>query len=113
MDNVLLVEVLQSNQYLCRASRRNNGETGVQHTSHFWGEARGERRRSLSPVNYLEDEKLGAPFGEPAVGAIENHLQHVPVHLLHDDVDLDPSVQTDRQTCRQTAGRKESSHWER
>lgn len=32
---------------------------------------------------YLGDEELGEAFGQPALLAGEDHLQHVPMQLLH------------------------------
>ena len=46
---------------------------------------------SHTPVDmttYLVDHELCHPLVELAVGAVEDHLQHVSVHLLHDNVDL-------------------------
>ncbi len=37
---------------------------------------------------YLVDHELCDPLSEPAAGAVENHLQHVTIHLLHNDIDL-------------------------
>lgn len=46
------------------------------------------RRKQGSAFDYLANEELGASLRQPTVRAVENHLKHVPVHLLHDDVDL-------------------------
>lgn len=36
----------------------------------------------------LRHQELGEPFGQPALLAGQNHLQHVAVQLLHDDKHL-------------------------
>ena len=37
---------------------------------------------------YLVDHEFSYPLIELTVRTAENHLQHVPIHLLHDNVDL-------------------------
>lgn len=39
-------------------------------------------------TTYLVDHELCHPLVELAVGTVEDHLQHVSVHLLHDDIHL-------------------------
>lgn len=44
--------------------------------------------KALMQSLYLVDHELCDPLSEPAAGAVENHLQHITIHLLHNNVDL-------------------------
>lgn len=46
------------------------------------GEASGGRQR-VGGRGHLGDEELGEALGEPALLTGEDHLQHVPMQLLH------------------------------
>lgn len=39
-------------------------------------------------VLYLIYHKLCDPLCESAIRTVENHLQHVTIHLLHNNIDL-------------------------
>ena len=64
-------------------------EGGVREGGREGGWEREEGREGGSGgFAHLVDHELGGPLSQSTVGAVQNHLQHISVHLLHHHINL-------------------------